>query len=178
MPLLNRGRPVICLFPDGLGAENFLGVKQMNQLRQVSFRRAPVFGSDVRHVFEHFFGSDIAVPASTAASAWAPRVDIREEEGRFLILADVPGVDLADIEIQMEKNVLSIKGERKAFTSETEGKFSRVERVAGSFKRSFTLPESADADGITASGAHGVLEIAIPKKAQSAPRRIAINAAV
>jgi HSP20 family protein len=152
----------------------------MNQLRQVSFRRAPVFGSDVRNVFEHFFGNDIAAPTSTAATASvsAPRVDIREEDGRFLILADVPGVDLADIEIQMDKNVLSIKGARKAFASETEGKFSRVERVAGEFKRSFTLPDSADADGITASGANGVLEIAIPKKAQSTPRRIAVNAAV
>ncbi|SEN03711.1 HSP20 family protein [Luteibacter sp. UNCMF331Sha3.1] len=149
----------------------------MNQLRQVSFRRAPVFGSDVRNVFDQLFGSDIAAPAA-AAGTFAPRVDIREEAGRFLILADVPGVDLADIEIQMDKNVLSIKGERKAFASEAEGKFSRVERVAGAFKRSFTLPESADAEGITASGGNGVLEIAIPKKAESAPRRIAINAAV
>ncbi|MDR6935266.1 MULTISPECIES: Hsp20/alpha crystallin family protein [unclassified Luteibacter] len=148
----------------------------MNQLRQVSFRRAPVFGGDVRNVFETFFGSDIAAPTASA-SAWAPRVDIREEDGRFLILADVPGVDLADIEIQMDKNVLSIKGERKAYASEAEGKFSRVERAAGAFKRSFTLPESADAEGITASGGNGVLEIAIPKKAQSAPRRIAINTA-
>ena len=149
----------------------------MNQLRQVSFRRAPVFGSDVRNVFDQLFGNDIAAPA-TAAGTFAPRVDIREEDGRFLILADVPGVNLADIEIQMDKNVLSIKGERKAFASDAEGKFSRVERVAGAFKRSFTLPESADAEGITASGGNGVLEIAIPKKAQSAPRRIAINAAV
>jgi HSP20 family protein len=149
----------------------------MNQLRHVSFRRAPVFGSDVRNAFEQLFGNDIAAPAAAAENGWTPRVDIREEGGRFLILADLPGVDLADIEIQMDKNVLSIKGERKAFASETEGKFSRVERTAGSFKRSFTLPESADAAGITASGAHGVLEIAIPKKAESAPRRIAINAA-
>ncbi|HVI54932.1 MAG TPA: Hsp20/alpha crystallin family protein [Luteibacter sp.] len=149
----------------------------MNQLRHVSFRPAPVFGSDVRNVFDQLFGNEIAAPAVAAQSAWAPRVDIREEDGRFLILADVPGVNLADIEIQMEKNVLSIKGERKAFASETEGKFSRVERATGAFKRSFTLPESANAEGITASGAHGVLEIAIPKKAESAPRRIEINAA-
>ncbi|MDQ7996821.1 MAG: Hsp20/alpha crystallin family protein [Luteibacter sp.] len=148
----------------------------MNQLRQVSFRRAPVFASDVRNVFDHLFGNEIAAPASQAESAWAPRVDIREEAGRFLILADVPGVDLAAIDIQMEKNVLSIKGERKAFASETEGKFSRVERTVGAFKRSFTLPESADAEGITASGSNGVLEIAIPKKAESAPRRIVVNA--
>ncbi|WP_285402549.1 Hsp20/alpha crystallin family protein [Luteibacter sp. ME-Dv--P-043b] len=151
----------------------------MNQLRQVSFRRAPVFASDVRNVFDQFFGAEIPANAATASteSAWAPRVDIREEAGRFLILADVPGVDLAGIEIQMEKNVLSISGERKAFASEAEGSFSRVERAAGAFKRRFTLPESADAEGITASGANGVLEIAIPKKAQSAPRRIVVNAA-
>ncbi|KAF1008569.1 MAG: Spore protein SP21 [Luteibacter sp.] len=149
----------------------------MNQLRHVAFRRSPALGADLRNVFDHFFGSEIAAPTAAPESAWAPRVDIREEDGRFLILADVPGVDLADIEIQMDKNVLSIKGERKAYTSEAEGKYARVERVAGAFKRSFTLPESADADGITAAGRHGVLEIAIPKKAQSAPRRIAINAA-
>lgn len=148
----------------------------MNQLRHVAFRRAPVFGNELRHVFDHFFAGE---PAAQVASenAWAPRVDIREEAGRFLILADVPGVALDSIEIQMDKNVLSIKGERKAYTSETEGKYARVERVAGAFKRSFTLPESADAEGITASGANGVLEISIPKKAESAPRRIAINAA-
>ncbi|QWT22243.1 Hsp20/alpha crystallin family protein [Bacillus sp. NP157] len=149
----------------------------MNQLRHVAFRRAPVSGHELRNVFDHFFGSEIAAPTAPAESGWAPRVDIREEAGRFLILADLPGVDLAAIEIQMEKNVLSLKGERKAFASETEGTFSRVERVAGGFKRSFTLPESADAEGITASGANGVLEIAIPKKAQSAPRRIVVNAA-
>lgn len=149
----------------------------MSQLRHVALRRSPVVGADLRNVFDHLFGSDIAAPVAATESAWAPRVDIREEAGRFLILADVPGVDLADVEIQMDKNVLSIKGERKAHASEAEGKYARVERVAGAFKRSFTLPDSADAEGITASGRNGVLEIAIPKKAESAPRRIAINAA-
>jgi HSP20 family protein len=149
----------------------------MNRVRHVAFRRAPVFGNELRHVFDHFFAGDAAAPVAASENAWAPRVDIREEAGRFLILADVPGVALESIEIQMDKNVLSIKGERKAYASETEGKYARVERVAGAFKRSFTLPESADAEGITASGAHGVLEISIPKKAESAPRRIAINAA-
>ncbi|MDF3981306.1 Hsp20/alpha crystallin family protein [Luteibacter sahnii] len=149
----------------------------MNQIRHFAFRRGPSFGGDLRAAFDHVFGSDISAQSTPAESAWAPRVDIREEEGRFLILADVPGVDLADIEIQMDRNVLSIKGERKAYSSQTEGTYARVERVTGGFRRSFTLPDSADADGITASGRHGVLEIAIPKKAQSAPRRIAINAA-
>ncbi|UPG93045.1 Hsp20/alpha crystallin family protein [Luteibacter aegosomatissinici] len=149
----------------------------MNQLRHVAFRRAPVFGNELRHVFGQFLAGDIAAPVAGAVQDWAPCVDIREEANRFLILADIPGVALDSIEIQMDKNVLSIKGERKAYSSETEGKYARVERVAGAFKRSFTLPESADAEGITASGANGVLEIAIPKKAESAPRRITINAA-
>jgi HSP20 family protein len=141
----------------------------MNHVRHVAFRRAPVF---------HPFFSGAAVESATATeNGWSPRVDVREEAGRFLILADVPGVALDAIEIQMDKNVLSIKGERKAYASEAEGSFTRVERVAGTFTRSFTLPESADAAGITASGRDGVLEIAIPKKAEAAPRRIVINAA-
>ncbi|MEX1829038.1 Hsp20/alpha crystallin family protein [Luteibacter sp. CQ10] len=149
----------------------------MNELRHITFRRAPLLGGDLRAAFEHIFGSDIAPASSATESAWSPRVDIREEEGRFLILADLPGVDLADIDIQMDKNVLSIKGERKAYSSETEGKYARVERVTGGFRRSFNLPESADAEGVTASSRNGVLEIAIPKKAESAPRRITVNAA-
>jgi len=154
----------------------------MNQFRQVSFRRAPAFAGSVsaghvRHVFDQLFAGDIVAPEAPKAAGWAPRVDVREEADRFLILADVPGVNLADIEIEMVKNVLSLKGERKAFASETEGQFSRVERQAGTFLRTFALPETADAEGITASGSNGVLEIVIPKKAVAAPRRIAVNAA-
>jgi len=108
------------------------------------------------------------------ASQWAPRVDIREEGQRFVILADIPGVDPAAIEISADKNVLTVKGERKSETSE-DGKVKRVERAHGAFQRSFTLPDNADVDGISASGRHGVLEISIPKKAEAAPRKIEIK---
>jgi HSP20 family protein len=109
-------------------------------------------------------------------STWTPRVDVREEAGRFVILADLPGIDPAQIEVQMDKNVLTLKGERKSETQEDGTKFTRVERRYGSFERRFTLPESADAEGISAVGKYGVLEISIPKKPELAPRRIAINA--
>ena len=109
------------------------------------------------------------------AAQWTPRVDVREEEARYVILADVPGVAPADIEISMDKGVLTIKGERKAEPTAENGTRTRVERSYGSFQRSFALPDSADADAITASGKHGVLEIAIPKKAQAAPRKISIT---
>ena len=125
-----------------------------------------------KQALDRFFGDN--APASTEAH-WTPRVDVREEAERFVILADLPGVDPATIEVQMDKNVLSLKGERTAETLADDAKATRVERAHGRFDRRFVLPDSADADGISASGKHGVLEIAIPKKAQSAPRRIAIN---
>jgi HSP20 family protein len=134
---------------------------------------------DIRQVFERFFGNEErasgTAPAAAAAGQWAPRVDIREEDQRFVIFADIPGVDPAQIEVQMDKGVLSVKGERATATFDAEGKFSRVERKLGAFHRRFTLPDSADAEGISATGKHGVLEISIPKKAQSTPRRITIT---
>jgi HSP20 family protein len=75
----------------------------------------------------------------------------------------------------MDKGVLTIKGERKPEISADNGKQTRAERLYGAFQRSFTLPDSADADGITANGKHGVLEISIPKKPETTPRRININ---
>lgn len=117
-----------------------------------------------------------AAAANEAKPAWTPRVDVREEPARFVISADLPGVDPAAIDIQMEKNVLTLKGERKAETLPEGATLTRGERRHGAFDRRFVLPDSADADGIVANGRHGVLEIVIPKKAQSAPRRIAINA--
>ena len=92
-----------------------------------------------------------------------------------MIAADIPGVDPKDIEIHMERGVLTIKGERNAESKTEEANFTRVERTHGSFYRRFALPDTADADKISAHGAHGVLEIVIPKKPETTPRRISIN---
>ncbi|MDR2013013.1 MAG: Hsp20/alpha crystallin family protein [Rhodanobacter sp.] len=107
---------------------------------------------------------------------WMPHVDVREEADRFVILADVPGVDPSRIDIQMDKNVLSLKGERAGQASGEGVALTRTERRHGRFERSFVLPESANAQCITAAGKHGVLEISIPKKQEAAPRRIVVNA--
>ncbi|WP_440223527.1 Hsp20/alpha crystallin family protein [Dokdonella sp. MW10] len=131
---------------------------------------------DLRHVFERFLGQDDGDASNVVTSQWAPRVDIREDEKRFVILADIPGVDASAIEINMDKGILSIKGERKAETGENSGTFTRVERSQGAFHRRFALPDSADAETITATGRNGVLEISIPKKPETTPRRITINA--
>lgn len=109
-------------------------------------------------------------------SQWAPAVDIREESDRFVILADIPGVQPADIEITMDRGVLSIKGERKPEErTENHRGHARVERIYGTFYRRFSLPDSADPERIKASGNHGVLEVVIPKREQAQPKRIEVS---
>jgi HSP20 family protein len=131
---------------------------------------------EINKMFERLIGDSEGDQSSVATSHWSPRVDIREEANRFLIQADIPGVDPKDIEIQMEKGVLSIKGERQTEAAGKEGDFTRVERVYGVFHRRFALPDSADAEHVSATERHGVLEITIPKKPEVQPRRIEIKA--
>ncbi|NOX93147.1 MAG: Hsp20/alpha crystallin family protein [Gammaproteobacteria bacterium] len=114
--------------------------------------------------------------ASMATSDWVPAVDIKEEDNRFLIVADVPGVEPDDIEVHMENGVLSIKGERHEERKEEKEGYKRVERTYGSFHRRFNLPDTADAEGITAKSRNGSLEVSIPKRETSAQtRRITVE---
>jgi HSP20 family protein len=129
-----------------------------------------------KQVLNHFFRNAADGVAAEDARAWTPRVDIREEATRFVILADLPGIDPAEIEIQMDKGTLSLKGERKATVAGEGVTPTRNERTHGRFDRRFAMPDSADADRISAVGRNGVLEITIPKKPETTPRRIAINA--
>jgi HSP20 family protein len=115
--------------------------------------------------------------ADSASVSWIPHVDIHEEDQRFLVVADVPGVEGKDIEITAEKGVLTIKGERRSEKKSSKDGFERVERASGTFLRRFTLPETADAEAIKATHVNGVLEVAIPKRAQEQPRRISVQAA-
>ena len=113
--------------------------------------------------------------ASVATANWAPSVDITENDKAFTLLADIPGVDPKDIEISMEKGVLTIKGERRSENVEEGENYRRVERESGQFYRRFTLPDSADADKIEARSEHGVLKITIPKQEVAVSRRIEIK---
>jgi HSP20 family protein len=148
----------------------------MNAIRHNPWNSSGNLQDEIKGVFDRFFDAG-ADQSNVVTSQWAPRVDIKEEDKRFVILADIPGVDPKDIEVHMDKGILSLKGERSLESKDKEqtGKFTRVERSYGSFYRRFALPDSADADGISANGRNGVLEIAIPKKPETTPRRIAIN---
>ncbi len=115
--------------------------------------------------------------AHFASVSWIPHVDIREEADRFIVLADVPGVEGKDIDITAEQGVLTIKGERHSEKKSSDDGFERAERASGTFLRRFTLPESADAGSIKAKHVNGVLEVTIPKLPQEQPRRITVQAA-
>ncbi len=130
---------------------------------------------EFRQVFDKLLNGDETGAASAATGQWVPRVDIKEEAERFLILADLPGVDPNSIEVQMDKGILSIKGERRAESAAEGDRYSRIERAHGVFFRRFALPDSANPEGITAAGRHGVLEISIPKRAETTPRRIQVQ---
>ena len=114
---------------------------------------------------------------SQTVADWVPPVDIREEESQFVLHADLPGLEPKDIEITLEKGVLTIRGRRALAARDEKNGYRRVERVAGEFYRRFTLPDTADSQAVKARFSNGVLEVAIPKQAQVLPRRIAVEAA-
>jgi len=106
---------------------------------------------------------------------WVPAVDIKEEADRFILFADVPGTDPKQIEITMEKGVLTIKGERNGAAQEARQAYKRTERPWGTFYRRFNLPDTADPDKITARTANGVLELIIPKRTLGQARKIQVE---
>lgn len=138
-----------------------------NAMRQLQNEMSRVFDSAVTGAED---GSNVVT------SRWTPAVDIKENSEQFVITADIPGVEPKDIEVTMENGVLTIKGERKLEARDGgDNGYRRVERAYGSFYRRFTLPDTADAEAIAASGKHGVLEVVIPKRAALQPKRIAVS---
>jgi len=119
------------------------------------------------------------VPQGSAAesTAWLPPADIHEEENRFVLRVDLPGVDPKAVEVSSEQGVLTIRGRREESKRETRDGYRRLERFAGEFLRRFSLPETADAQNITAKAVNGVLEVTVPKLPQVQPQRIAVQAA-
>jgi HSP20 family protein len=111
---------------------------------------------------------------SAFTSEWSPAVDIKEEDDRYVVRADVPGVDPKDIEVTLDNDVLSISGKREEEKKEEREGYRRIERVSGQFCRRFTLPEAVNAEKITAKSDKGVLEVVIPKTEKRKARRISV----
>lgn len=122
-------------------------------------------------------GRHVSGDEQSSVADWVPAVDIIEEKDRFVLRADIPGVRAEDIEVSMDNGVLSVSGERHAIATDDEAGIQRIERATGRFLRRFTLPETANAEGIGAKSANGILEVTIPKAPEIQARRITVEAA-
>lgn len=121
-----------------------------------------------------FFNGDWDMPTTTPAYS-SPSVDIVEEGDKYVITADLPGVDKKDISISAEDGILSINAERNVERKENVKGYKYFERHTGTFKRSFRLTDSLDADKIAAEYKNGVLTLSVPKKEKATARRIEIK---
>jgi len=113
--------------------------------------------------------------STVETSDWIPMVDIKEETNKFVLVADVPGVEPDNIEVSVDDGILTIKGHKESESNKEEKNYTRVERFSGSFYRRFSLPDTADLEKIVAKQKHGVLEVSIPKKEHSQSRKINIE---
>jgi HSP20 family protein len=131
---------------------------------------------DLLNELNRFFDRATNADASSGATAdWSPSVDIEEHTDRFVLYADVPGVDPKSIEVTLEKGVLTLAGSREKTVAPKNVEARRVERASGRFYRRFSLPETVDGEAVTAKGNNGVLEIVIPKRAAVQPRKITVS---
>ena len=111
-------------------------------------------------------------PAAT--TSWSPSVDIFETEGEIVVKAELPGIDRKDIQLNLENNVLSLRGERKFQKETKDDNYHRIERSYGVFSRAFSIPATVDEERIRADYKDGVLKIVLPKKDQAKPKQIKI----
>ena len=145
----------------------------MALVRWQPVRESSSLQNDMNRLFNTFFATPTA--GNGAVRRWIPAMDVVETDDHFVLKADLPGLTEEDVNIDVDDNVLTVSGERKAQHEDKREGYVRVERSYGSFRRSLTLPEGVDADAVTASFARGVLEISIPKPEQRKPRRVAIQ---
>jgi HSP20 family protein len=149
----------------------------MALIRWEPVRELNTIQNEMNRLFNTFFESNGSQATSPATSRrWLPAMDLVESAGEFVLRADLPGLSESDVNIELEDNVLTISGERKAEHEERKEGYYRLERASGSFSRSLTLPEGVDPEKVQASFDRGVLEVRIPKPEQRKPRKVTISA--
>lgn len=141
-------------------------------IRWDPFRNLSGLQEQVNRLFESSFRGQ---PDESALTTWAPSVDIYETENELVLKADLPEVAEKDIDVHVENNMLTVRGERKFEQKVKEENYLRVERAYGSFSRSFSLPNTVDTEAIKAEYKNGVLTVTMPKRAESKPKQVRIT---
>lgn len=135
------------------------------------FRDITTLRDEMNRLFSRTIGE-----GSSGASAWTPAVDIFDAADAIVLKAELPGLSADDIDIEVDDNVLTLRGERRFEETVEEGRYYRLERSYGSFQRSVTLPQGVKADQITAEFDNGVLTVRVPKADEVKPRKITVGA--
>jgi HSP20 family protein len=147
----------------------------MTIVRWEPLRELTSLQSEMNRLFNSAFDAPAGQTGSSGgARRWVPAMDLVETAEDFVLRADLPGMRRDDVKLEIEDNVLTVSGERAAEHTEGEQGYYRLERAFGTFSRSLTLPKGVDGDAVSAQFADGVLEVHIPKPAQSKPRRVEI----
>ncbi|HUB72508.1 MAG TPA: Hsp20/alpha crystallin family protein [Solirubrobacteraceae bacterium] len=151
----------------------------MALIRWEPARELQTIQQEMNRLFGTFFDSQAGNGSVQGAPSrrWIPAMDLLEEGDRYVLRADLPGVREQDVKVELEENVLTVSGERRSEEEERKQGYHRVERASGSFSRSLVLPEGVDPQQIRARIENGVLEVSVPKPAERAPHRVAIDVA-
>lgn len=144
-------------------------------MRWEPFRDLLSLQDRMNRLFEESLARGTAKQHEERPSQWSPAVDILETDGEVVLLAEVPGVDLENIELQIRDNVLTLRGERTFENSLKKEHYFRIERSYGSFNRSFTLPSTIEQEQVQARLKDGILEVRMPKRTQGRSRTIALE---
>jgi HSP20 family protein len=141
----------------------------MSMTRWEPFRGLNTLQEQVNRLFED------SVTRTPELASWAPAVDIFETENELVVKADLPDAQEKDIDVRVENNTLTIRGERKFNSEVHEDNYLRVERAYGTFTRSFSLPNTVNTEGIHAEYRNGVLSVRMPKREETKPKQIKIS---
>jgi HSP20 family protein len=153
-----------------LQSHNEEAFKHMSTL--ATFRGVSSLQDQINRLFNEAFGR---TGEESNLTTWAPPVDIYESEHELVVKADLPDIDPKDLDIRVEDNVLTIRGERKFEKKANEENYLRVERAYGAFSRSFSLANTVNSEGIKADYQNGVLTLNIPKREEAKPKQIKVN---
>ena len=145
----------------------------MSITRWDRFRNISSLQDEVNRLFENSFPGNRG--DNSALTTWAPAVDIYETENELVLKADLPDINEKDLDIRVENNMLTVRGERKFEQNVKEDNYLRIERTYGAFSRSFGLPNTVNTEAIKAEYKNGVLTVELPKRAESKPKQVKVN---
>jgi HSP20 family protein len=146
----------------------------MALVRWEPVRELNTIQGEINRLFNSFFDTPVNA-GEGVGRRWLPAMDLVEADDHYVLRADLPGLSEADVNIEVEDDVLTVSGERKAEHEQRGEGYHRLERSYGSFSRSLTLPEGVDPEAVQATFDRGVLEVRIPKPEQKKPRRVSIS---